>query len=194
MGSQIYVYAYIIKYNITDAIVPLGRIQQNVFYTKKANDKQINHIQTNFPLLNITHSRYIYCLYCFLATQLTMTRYNPSTKMTQIIMLFYVFFLCLETGDSGLNDNDLKASIATLQSIAEQLNCEINQLREKEIDTDRKTAEFLIRHQLVDEDFSEVRCIYIYTFYSLFSVHSCIYVFAFNKYSVTSPYVILRHL
>lgn len=63
----------------------------------------------------------------------------------------------LETGDSGLSNDDFKASIATLESIAQQLNCEINQLRKKEIDTDKQTAEFLIRTKLVDEDFSEVR-------------------------------------
>ena len=57
-----------------------------------------------------------------------------------------------------MNDEDFKASIATLQSIAEQLNCQINMLREKEIET-RKTAEFLIRGNLVEEDFSEVRYI-----------------------------------
>ena len=64
----------------------------------------------------------------------------------------------LEVEWSGLNDEDFKASIATLQSIAEQLNCQINMLREKEIET-RKTAEFLIRGNLVEEDFSEVRYI-----------------------------------
>jgi len=61
-----------------------------------------------------------------------------------------------EKGESGLNDEDFKASIATLQSIAEQLNCQINMLREKDNET-RKTAEFLIRGNLVEEDFSEVR-------------------------------------
>lgn len=62
-----------------------------------------------------------------------------------------------EKGEPGLEEEDFKASIATLQSIAEQLNCQVNLLREKSVAEAKKTAEYLIRTNLVEEDFSEVR-------------------------------------
>ncbi|XP_065066312.1 GTP-binding protein 1-like [Rhopilema esculentum] len=61
-----------------------------------------------------------------------------------------------EGGDSGLNDADMKASVATLQSMAEHLNCDLVLLREKESD-DGKIAEYLIREKMIEEDFCEVR-------------------------------------
>ena len=67
-----------------------------------------------------------------------------------------MLYLSTEKGDTGLNEQDFQASSATLLSIAEQLNCKINMLREKQIDS-LKTAEFLIRVNLIEEDFSEVR-------------------------------------
>lgn len=62
-----------------------------------------------------------------------------------------------EKGEPGLEEEDFKASIATLQSIGEQLNCQVNSLREKTVAETKKTAEYLIRTNLVEEDFSEVR-------------------------------------
>ena len=50
----------------------------------------------------------------------------------------------------------MKASVATLQSIAEQLDCDVNKLREKEVDSGH-TKEYLIRERVPEEDFSEVR-------------------------------------
>lgn len=67
-----------------------------------------------------------------------------------------------EGEDPGLNEDDMKASVATLQSIAEQLDCDVNELREKEVDSGH-TKEYLIRERVPEEDFSEVRllrCIY----------------------------------
>lgn len=59
-----------------------------------------------------------------------------------------------EDQDFGLNDEDMKASVATLKSIAEQLKCEVNHLRYKE---NGSVIEFLIRERKSEEDFTEVR-------------------------------------
>ena len=59
-------------------------------------------------------------------------------------------------GDAGLSEEDMMAAVATLQSVAEQLGCDMNKLRDREVETG-KTAEFLLRHKAIEEDFSEVR-------------------------------------
>ncbi|XP_047144410.1 GTP-binding protein 1 isoform X1 [Hydra vulgaris] len=58
--------------------------------------------------------------------------------------------------DCGLNEDDLNASIATIQSICTQLNCDCNLLREKNVEKG-KIAEFLLRMKIIEEDFFEVR-------------------------------------
>ncbi len=62
----------------------------------------------------------------------------------------------VDGGDSGLNEEDMKASVATLQIMAQQLNCDIMLLREKEV-VEGKVAEYLIREKVIEEDFCEVR-------------------------------------
>jgi len=59
-----------------------------------------------------------------------------------------------EGDDSGLSEDDMKASVATLQSIADLLGSELNHLRDKENGT---VSEYLIREIMTDEDFTEVR-------------------------------------
>jgi len=59
-------------------------------------------------------------------------------------------------GDSGLNNEDLKASVATLECMAGHLNCATVLLREKETE-DGKVAEYLVRETAVEDDFCEVR-------------------------------------
>lgn len=56
--------------------------------------------------------------------------------------------------DAGLCDEDMKASVATLESISDHLDCELNHLRDKENGT---VSEYLIREKKTDEDFTEVR-------------------------------------
>merc|ERR1712013_377626 len=56
--------------------------------------------------------------------------------------------------ECGLNEDDMKASVATLHSIAEQLDCELNHLRDKDNGT---VGEFLLREKKDEEDFTEVR-------------------------------------
>ena len=56
----------------------------------------------------------------------------------------------------GLNNEDLEASVATLECMAGHLNCATVLLREKETE-DGKVAEYLVRETVVEDDFCEVR-------------------------------------
>ena len=56
----------------------------------------------------------------------------------------------------GLNEADLQASIATLESLAETINAECVQLRVKP-EKEGAVAEFLIRIRADQRDFMEVR-------------------------------------
>lgn len=61
-----------------------------------------------------------------------------------------------EGDEAGLREKDMLASVATLQSIADLLNADVNELRKKE-NEHGITKEFLIREKSVEEDFCEVR-------------------------------------
>ena len=61
-----------------------------------------------------------------------------------------------DCGDIGLNEVDLNASVATLRCIAEQLDCDMSELRNREAQNG-KTSEFLLRQRFPEEDFNEVR-------------------------------------
>jgi GTPase len=65
--------------------------------------------------------------------------------------------LSITEGDSpGLSQEDMQASIATLRSIAESLNLEMVQLRERK-EGDGMVTEHLLRKTLDYDDFMEVR-------------------------------------
>ena len=98
-------------------------------------------------------------------------------------------FFFAEKGETGLNEEDFQASSATLQSIAEQLNCKINMLREKLVDN-LKTAEFLIRVNLIEEDFSEVRYRNIIFFQFVIILQQNIYNRILYKYIIVAKYVL----
>ena len=77
----------------------------------------------------------------------------------QNLKLSFTHSLCyfaVDGGDSGLNKEDLEASVATLQIMAEHLNCDTILLREKEVE-DGKMAEYLVREKVIEDDFTEVR-------------------------------------
>ena len=60
-------------------------------------------------------------------------------------------------GDTpGLKEDDLKASIATLQSIADTLDYEMSELRQREVQ-DGFIVEYLLRKRVDHTDFMEVR-------------------------------------
>lgn len=72
-------------------------------------------------------------------------------------LLHYNFFLLTTEGDiPGLNEEDLQASVATLKSMADQINAECTELRKRQ-EKAGNVAEYLIRHRASVEDFSEVR-------------------------------------
>lgn len=63
----------------------------------------------------------------------------------------------LVDGDSpGLKEEDMQASVATLKSIADSLDYEIVQLRERH-EKDGLVSEFLLRKKLDIQDFMEIR-------------------------------------
>ncbi len=63
----------------------------------------------------------------------------------------------MSDGDSsGLNEEDLAASIATLESLTQTCGAEMLLLREKTT-TGGKIVEYLLRRKVEDEDFIEVR-------------------------------------
>jgi GTPase len=65
--------------------------------------------------------------------------------------------LSIPDGDStGLNQEDLAASIATLESLTQTCGVEMLLLREKTTTTG-KIVEYLLRKEVEDEDFIEVR-------------------------------------
>lgn len=67
-----------------------------------------------------------------------------------------MFVTFAEGGKPGLKDDDLLASIATLQSISQSLDLECVHLRER-IAEEGKVAEFLLRKKVAQEDFMEIR-------------------------------------
>lgn len=61
-----------------------------------------------------------------------------------------------EGGEPGLKEDDLQASIATLQSICQSLDLECVHLRQR-VAEEGKVAEFLLRKKVAQEDFMEIR-------------------------------------
>ena len=70
----------------------------------------------------------------------------------------YTFMYSIMTeGDSpGLTDEDMQASIATLQSMAASLSAECVQLRQRSVEGGI-VSEFLVRRRAEERDFMEVR-------------------------------------
>lgn len=61
-----------------------------------------------------------------------------------------------ECEEPGLSDQDMEASIATLEAVASSLNAQCVLLREK-MEVKGKVKEFLVRKEADTEDFMEVR-------------------------------------
>lgn len=59
---------------------------------------------------------------------------------------------------SGLNEEDLKASLATMQALASACGADMSVLRERQGEEGR-TADCLVRRRVEEDDFMEVRCI-----------------------------------
>ena len=69
--------------------------------------------------------------------------------------------LLIEGDTPGLTEDDMAASIATLQSMADTLDAECVQLRQRQVDSGL-VGEFLIRKHADEKDFMEVRLVMAY--------------------------------
>jgi len=62
-----------------------------------------------------------------------------------------------DTGEVGLSEEELAASVATLQSIADILESDCNILRSKPCDGGKKSVQYLVRRRADTRDFMEIR-------------------------------------
>ncbi|KAM3865350.1 GTP binding protein 1, like [Diretmus argenteus] len=68
----------------------------------------------------------------------------------------YVVGIGSDGGDYGLDEKDMEASVATVQSLCEQIEADLILLRER-ADTGGKIRDYLIRRRVGEQDFLEVR-------------------------------------
>ncbi|XP_041839109.1 GTP binding protein 1, like isoform X2 [Melanotaenia boesemani] len=68
----------------------------------------------------------------------------------------YVVGMGSDGGDYGLNETDMEASVATVQSLCEQIEADLILLRER-TDTGGRIRDYLIRRRVGEQDFLEVR-------------------------------------
>uniref|UniRef100_A0A4W5RK81 GTP-binding protein 1 n=1 Tax=Hucho hucho TaxID=62062 RepID=A0A4W5RK81_9TELE len=68
----------------------------------------------------------------------------------------YVVGVGSDGGDYGLDEGDMEASVATVQSLCEQIEADMILLRERS-DAGGKVRDYLIRRRVGEEDFLEVR-------------------------------------
>lgn len=62
---------------------------------------------------------------------------------------------------SGLNEEDLRASLATVEALASACVADMSVLRERQGEEGR-TADCLVRRRVDEDDFMEVRYMYLY--------------------------------
>lgn len=70
--------------------------------------------------------------------------------------LISVYTLLSDGGDYGLNDSDMEASVATVQSLCEQIEADLILLRER-TESGGQVRDYLIRRRVGEADFLEVR-------------------------------------
>lgn len=80
-------------------------------------------------------------------------------KIIALSELSSLFYMLVADGDSpGLSTDEMDASVATLKSMQAILNAELQFLRDKQTGVNsRHIQEFLIRRNIDEEDFMEVR-------------------------------------
>ena len=95
----------------------------------------------------VRHIQHIVCVATSLSSRLHCSKYA--------LMCMYILFY--PEGDGpGLQPEDLEASIATLQSLAETIDAECVELRRR-TEQDGVVVEYLIRQRTDERDFMEVR-------------------------------------
>uniref|UniRef100_A0A673YED5 GTP-binding protein 1 n=1 Tax=Salmo trutta TaxID=8032 RepID=A0A673YED5_SALTR len=110
---------------------------------------------------------YIFCLSPSLPRQLALVSPNGEQYDSLLRQLrermdegcgetIYVVGMGSDGGDYGLDEGDMEASVATVQSLCEQTESELILLRER-IEAGGQVRDYLIRRRVGDQDFLEVR-------------------------------------
>lgn len=116
----------------------------NLFAPENDIDMDMPNINSKLSLVSPTSEEYDYIL------ETVRERVEEGQGET-------IYEIGTGEGDApGLKEEDLSASIATLRSIADTLDYEMSELRQKELQEGR-TVEFLLRKRVDHTDFMEVR-------------------------------------
>ena len=83
-------------------------------------------------------------------------KYNKANKSCKILFKVHVDKYPLDSTPSGLNAEDLKASVDSLKLLCEACDADIVLLREKSAE-EGTVAEYLVRNRADESDFMEVR-------------------------------------
>lgn len=67
-----------------------------------------------------------------------------------------MYFIILDGSESGLDDEEYSASVATLQSLATTINADLVLLRKRKVEKGN-IAQYLIRKRVDTSDFMEIR-------------------------------------
>lgn len=71
-------------------------------------------------------------------------------------MFLFTCLACADGGEYGLNESDMEASVATVQSLCEQIEADLILLRERS-EVGGQVRDYLIRRRVGEADFLEVR-------------------------------------
>lgn len=71
-------------------------------------------------------------------------------------MMFFVLMCLIDGGDSGLDEEEYKAAVATLQSLATTIDADMVLLRQRKVEKGL-TGQYLIRKRVDTSDFMEIR-------------------------------------
>lgn len=79
-------------------------------------------------------------------------------SLSGLLVFFFVSscLTCADGGEYGLNESDMEASVATVQSMCEQIEADLILLRER-AETGGQVHDYLIRRRVGEADFLEVR-------------------------------------
>ena len=84
-----------------------------------------------------------------------------SCRSREILNYFkFIFNFSLDGNKSGLDEEEMAASVATLQSLASTLPADCVLIRERKTDNGL-LSEYLVRRQADEKDFMEVRLVWL---------------------------------
>uniref|UniRef100_A0A674CED1 GTP-binding protein 1 n=1 Tax=Salmo trutta TaxID=8032 RepID=A0A674CED1_SALTR len=138
-----------------------------MYVSKKPNKSSSDATLGNRKLSAGIEIVYIFCLSPPLPRQLALVSPNGEQYDSLLRQLrermdegcgetIYVVGMGSDGGDYGLDEGDMEASVATVQSLCEQTESELILLRER-IEAGGQVRDYLIRRRVGDQDFLEVR-------------------------------------